>query len=115
MCMPKFLKWESNMSSWFFPAEIFLMLKCCHENSPLIHGIVCTPKMILATIHTYSIAVYSALYKKPITEVTIDVWKRILYDLLSAVQHLHLNILHSDIKNNNILVENVEQDKFMSS
>ena len=88
MCVQKCLEWESNMSACFLPAETFLMLKCCHENSPLIHGIVCTPKMILTTWHTYennSIALYAALYEKPIKEVTIDVWKRILYDLLSAV------------------------------
>ena len=98
-----------NKYEWSFPVEVFLMLKCCHENLPLIHGIVHNPNIILTSLHTYennSVTVHSALYKKPITEATVDVWKRILYDLISAVKYLHnINILHNDIKNNNILVE----------
>ena len=59
---------------WSFPVEVFLMLKFCHENLPLIHGIVHTPKIILTSLHTYennSVTVHSALYEKEIKEVTV--------------------------------------------
>lgn len=94
---------------WSFPVEAFLLLKCCHENLPWIYGIINDPKIILTSLHTFgdsSITLHSALYEKTLTEITVDVWKRILYDILQAVEHLHNNkILHNDIKNNNILVE----------
>ena len=49
---------------------------------------------------------HSALHEKTTAEITVNIWKKILYDVLLAVEHLHDNkILHNDIKNNNILIE----------
>ena len=94
----------SGLSCWGV-----LMLKCCHENLPLIHGIVHNPKMILKSLNIiWKQLYYSAfcIVQKTNNRGKVDVWKRILYDLISAVKHLHNNnIIHNDIKNNNILVE----------
>ena len=94
---------------WSFSVEAFLLLKCCHENLPLIYGIVGNPKIILSSLHTYensAVTLHSALHEKIPAEITLNIWKRLLYDVLLAVEHLHDNkILHNDIKNNNILVE----------
>ena len=94
---------------WSFSVEAFLLLKCCHENLPWIYGIVGDPKIILTSLHTYentAFTLHSALHDKTPAEITVNIWKRILYDVLLAVEHLHDNkILHNDIKNNNILIE----------
>ena len=95
---------------WSFPAETFLLSKCCHENLPWIYGIVHEPKIILTSLHTYngrSFTLHSALYDGTSPELTVVAWKKILYDLLSAAHHLHeKEILHNDIKTNNFLIEN---------
>ena len=94
---------------WSFSVEAFLLLKCCHENLPWIYGFVGNPKIMLTSLHTYeniSFTLHSALYEKAPAEITENIWKRILYDVFLAVEHLHeRKILHNDIKNNNILIE----------
>ena len=99
---------------WSFPVETFLLSRCCHENLPWIYGIVHDPKIILTSLHTYkdrSVTIHSALHESRLPELTADSWKKMLYDLLSAVHHLHeKKILHNDIKTNNFLIENVHQE-----
>lgn len=94
---------------WSFPVETFLLSRCCHENLPWVYGIVLEPKIILTSLHTYndrSVTMHSALHNSALPDLELHTWKRLLYDLLSAVHHLHeKKILHNDIKANNFLVE----------
>lgn len=72
---------------WCFPVEVFMLLKCCHENLPRIYGIVHDPKIILTSLHTFensSVTVHSALHEKIWAEIIADAWKKILYNLLLA-------------------------------
>ena len=63
-----------------------------------IYGIVGDFKIILISLHTYentAFTLHSALHDKTPAEITVNIWKRILYDVIIS------------------LLKKVPQDKYM--
>lgn len=105
--------------SKLFYKEITMLAKLCHENLPFLIG-YCVEnkhsiKAIIMTYHSFcdkskSLTIYSALYEKKLEhqELTIESWQNVLFGLISALVYLtENNILHNDIKTDNIVIEHL--------
>ena len=97
-----------------FYAEAKILSEICHHNLPWLHAFCDVPNItaIVMTFHPYdgqkSLNVYSALFSpcQSRREVSMNNWKQILIGSISALVYLHRkNIIHNDIKTDNIVIE----------
>ena len=98
------------MSLHYFAVEATLLSQCCHANLPWLYGVVYQPKIIILSLHTMnddSVTLYSILCNSDCgNSLAADDWKRVLYGIILATEYLHCNnILHNDIKGNNVVME----------
>lgn len=114
----KVCKPEYNLN---FNREVQMLLRCCHSNLPIIHGVYINKfKMIIMSFHGFgqdsSLSLHSAICakscsSKSIPTFSIQQWKKILCGVVSAVHYLHQQqILHNDIKGDNIVIEKSDTD-----
>lgn len=113
ICIKAFRNDDALMS--VFPIEATLMLKLCHPNLPWLYGITehGSCKMLVLSFHNIngrSCTLHKALHydldQLWFDRQLID-WKIIIFDVVSAVNYLHKNnILHNDIKSDNIVLDN---------
>ena len=101
----------------FFYTEVKMLSLLCHYNLPWLHAICSDLNRcsILMSLHLYSVCdgksltVYNALTSKH--EITSCNWKRVLLGCVAALVYLRSkNILHNDIKSDNILIEMLPSD-----
>ena len=112
VCLKKFYSGSKYIS--LFCAEVKMLSLLCHYNLPWLHAICSDLNRcsILMSLHLYSVCdgksltVYNALTSTH--EITPCNWKRAL---LAALVYLRSkNILHNDIKSDNILIEMLPSD-----
>ena len=110
-----------SVSETYFSREVSILLRCCHANLPILHGIVTKGdkaryNMIVMSFHGVgkkSCTLHSALCKSVACkknhnapDLSQSQWRVVLHGLMSAVHYLHNNnIIHNDIKSDNILIE----------
>ena len=110
-----------SVSETYFSREVSILLRCCHANLPILHGIVTKGgttryNMIVMSFHGVgkkSCTLHSALCQSAgsikdnyAADLSESQWRIILHGLVSAVHHLHSNnIIHNYIKSDNILIE----------
>ena len=93
-----------------FCAEARILALLCHRNLPWLHAVSddSSKIAIMMTYHSYegdiSLSVYDALSKN--VEVHKNGWQQVLLGCTSALIYLRSkDILHNDIKCDNILIE----------
>ena len=97
-----------------FPVEAILTSKFCHSNLPWLYRITehKTQKMLVLSFHAingtgYALhrVLHSDQHEIGFDLVVVD-WKKFLIGTVSALNYLHKsNILHNDIKLDNILLD----------
>ena len=95
-----------------FCAEARILALLCHRNLPWLHAVSDdSSKIAMMTYHSYegdkSLSVYDALSKN--VEMHKSGWQQVLLGCTSALIYLRSkDILHNDIKCDNILIETTE-------
>lgn len=107
VCVKVFRKGYENA----FPAEAHILLQCNHNNLPWIYGAVMeenSPRAIIMSFHgsdSISTSLYHALSTSG-SALSPEQGKTVIVGLITAVKYLHdNNILHNDIKPDNVVVE----------
>lgn len=106
----KVLYASSKFKSLFFN-EAKILSELCHYNIPWLHALVEDSKTALVmSFHPYKqnvvLNVHNALYEGDESKVDERHWKQVLPGCTSALMYLQTkNILHNDIKADNILIE----------
>jgi serine/threonine protein kinase len=92
-----------------FPAEAHILLRCSHVNLPWMYGVIIersSPRAIIMSFHGndgVSASLHHTLSKLSLLP---EQGKAVIIGLMSAVKYLHdNNILHNDIKSDNVIVE----------
>ena len=95
-----------------FPIEAVSTPTHCHSNLPWFYGLSehGSRRIIILSFHGVngmSYTVHQALRTNG-QDFLIEIdWKVILFGMVSALKHIHINnILHSDIKSDNIMIDN---------
>lgn len=96
-----------------FPVETSLLSKCCHENLPWLYGVYeeGSQRAIIMSLHTYQgtpITIHKLLCNDCHVSLDFDAgtWKKVILGMAGGVQYLHsINVLHNDIKGDNILLQ----------
>lgn len=95
-----------------FYTEAVLLSLCCHSNLPWFYGILLTPKVIVQSFHSFdgkSCSLHKILHHSDDLDskkISTQDWKRIILGVVSAVEYIHgKEILHNDIKSDNIIVD----------
>lgn len=104
-----------------FRYEAVLLSMCTHANIPWFYGIVKSPRMIISSFHAINgkaCTLHRILNSRTCTieqKISPVNWKTILLGMASAVQYIHAKeILHNDIKSDNIILECRQSDSFHS-
>lgn len=103
-----------------FCYEAVLLSMCCHANLPWLYGIILSPRTIIQSYHSIegkAFTVHKALYHSSavVGKLSPNNWKTILLGVASAVQYIHSKeILHNDIKSDNIVLESHNSHSFRS-
>ena len=95
-----------------FPSEAHILSQCSHENLPWIYGIIeeeGIPRSIVMSFHGKdgnATSLHHALSAQQAIALSPDQGKSIIIGVLSALKYLHgKDILHNDIKSDNIVIE----------
>ena len=113
----KQLSAETKYKSLFY-TEARILSELCHHNLPWLHAFCDSPNItaIIMTFHPYSqennrsLNIFDALYgaHQSVGVVSGNEWKQVLLGSTSALVYLQAkDILHNDIKTDNILIERI--------
>ena len=103
-------------SSCHFSNEVNILCKCCHPNLPWLfgvsNGIIKISALSYISFHGSAINLFEGLYD---TErkccLTAISWKAILMGIANALVYLFIcDILHNDIKSDNIMIKSMPDD-----
>lgn len=112
ICCKKVHRPEPKLLSFFYN-ELSMLKELCHENLPYLYGAYIQDdgqKSILMSAHLFiesgeSLNIDDAIPKDFDPPLSLD-WLCILGGTLSAIEYIHSKqILHNDIKGNNIVIE----------
>ena len=105
------------------PNEAYILSLCCHENIPWIYGVNLNEKTLIMSFHGIRGGACT-LHKLLRTQKSQDCFLKlqsthcqsILHGLISALKYLHSkNILHNDIKCDNVAIESCSSDSEVKS
>lgn len=103
---------RENVYESVFCSEAVLLSMCSHANLPWLYGIVLSPRIIIQSYHSIdgdACTLHKMLCHSCASDRNLlsEDWKRIILGMASAVQYIHLKeILHNDIKGDNIVLDN---------
>ena len=99
-----------------FVNEAHILSYCCNRNVTFLYGIMSTSRgyncLILCyhCFHGKSCSIYNLLNHEHLS-VTIDQWRRLLAGIAKGLKYLHNHekgpILHNDLKNDNVVVDEI--------
>ena len=99
-----------------FVNEAHILSYCCNRNVTFLYGIMSTSRgyncLILCyhSFHEKSCSIHGLLNHKHVI-VTVDQWRRLLVGIAKGLKYLHNHekgpILHNDLKNDNVVVDEI--------